>query len=139
MLFQTKQIGKMGLYVGENSLFEEQYLNGEIEVELVPMGTMAERMRAAGAGIPAFFTRTGAGTLVQHGGMPTRYAPDGSRTVVATSTPRMSGLFRHPLALAGSALRVHHGARDRGRLCAREGVEGLHRGQPHLPEDVAQP
>jgi len=104
VLFQTKQIGKMvGSYVGENSLFEEQYLNGEIEVELVPMGTMAERMRAAGAGIPAFFTRTGAGTLVQHGGMPTRYAPDGSRTVVATSTPRKAGLFRHPLAPPESA------------------------------------
>ena len=54
LLFQTKQISKMvGSYVGENDIFEQQFLNGEIEVELVPMGTLAERMRAAGAGIPA--------------------------------------------------------------------------------------
>ena len=64
----------------------------------MPMGTLAERMRAAGAGIPAFFTRTGAGTLVQHGGMPTRYAADGSRTVAASSAPRASEHFRQPLA-----------------------------------------
>ena len=69
LLFQSKQVGKViGSYVGENRTFEQQYLNGEIEVELVPMGTLAERMRAAGAGIPAFFTRTGAGTLVQRCG-----------------------------------------------------------------------
>jgi len=99
LLFQSKLVRKMvGSYVGENKIFEQQYLSGEIEVELVPMGTLAERMRAAGAGIPAFFTRTGAGTLVQHGGMPTRYAADGSRTVAASSAPRPSERFRDPLA-----------------------------------------
>ena len=99
LLFQSKQVRKMvGSYVGENKIFEQQYLNGEVVVELVPMGTLAERMRAAGAGIPAFFTRTGAGTLVQHGSMPTRYADDGSRTVAASSAPRRSEHFRHPLA-----------------------------------------
>ena len=99
LLFQSKLVRKMvGSYVGENKIFEQQYLNGEVEVELVPMGTLAERMRAAGAGIPAFFTRTGAGTLVQHGGMPTRYAADGSRTVAASSAPRPSEHFRQPLA-----------------------------------------
>jgi 3-oxoacid CoA-transferase len=102
-LFQTKQISKMvGSYVGENNLFEQQFLNGEIEVELVPMGTMAERMRAAGAGIPAFYTRTGAGTLVHHGGMPQRYSSDGSRAVLQSSTPRISGLFRAPNAPPGA-------------------------------------
>ena len=102
-LFQTRQISKMvGSYVGENSLFEQQFLNGEIEVELVPMGTLAERMRAAGAGIPAFYTRTGAGTLVQHGGMPQRYSSDGTRAVLQSSTPRISGLFRPPNAAPGT-------------------------------------
>lgn len=59
----------------------------------MPMGTLAERMRAAGAGIPAFYTTTGAGTLVQHGGMPQRYAPDGSRRVIVESSPRESRSF----------------------------------------------
>lgn len=88
-LFHTKQISKViGSYVGENDVFESQFLNGEIEVELVPMGTLAERMRAAGAGIPAFYTHTGVGTLVQKGGMPMRYSSDGKRQVVLTSPPR---------------------------------------------------
>ena len=65
LLLQTKQIKKMlSSYVGENDLFEKQYLSGELEVELVPQGTLAERMRAGGAGIPAFYTPTGVGTLV---------------------------------------------------------------------------
>jgi len=94
LLFQDKQISKMvGSYVGENDLFESQFLNGEIDVELVPMGTLAERMRAAGAGIPAFFTATGVGTLVHHGSMPVRYAPDGSGKVVTGSAPRTSQVF----------------------------------------------
>jgi len=52
-------------YVGENKEFERQYLNGELEVELTPQGTLAERVRAGGAGIPAFFTPTGFGTVIQ--------------------------------------------------------------------------
>ena len=60
LLLQTKQIKRMiSSYVGENKLFESQYLNGELEVELTPQGTLAERCRAGGAGIPAFFTPTG--------------------------------------------------------------------------------
>src|SRR5450631_1863746 len=67
-LLQTHQIRKMiASYVGENKLFEQQVLNGEIEVELNPQGTLAERMRAAGAGIPAFYTPTGVGTLIAEG------------------------------------------------------------------------
>ena len=60
-------------YVGENKEFERQYLSGELEVELTPQGTLAERIRAGGAGIPAFFTATGVGTLFQEGGLPVRY------------------------------------------------------------------
>jgi 3-oxoacid CoA-transferase subunit A len=68
LLLQTKQIKKMiSSYVGENKLFESQYLNGELELELNPQGTLAERIRAGGAGIPAFYTRTGVGTMVSEG------------------------------------------------------------------------
>ena len=68
LLLQTKQIRKMvSSYVGENAEFERQYLKGELEVEFVPQGTLAERMRAGGAGIPAFFTPAGYGTIVAEG------------------------------------------------------------------------
>jgi 3-oxoacid CoA-transferase subunit A len=67
-LLETKQIRKMiSSYVGENKLFAQQYLAGELEIEFNPQGTLAERIRAGGAGIPAFFTRTGAGTDIARG------------------------------------------------------------------------
>lgn len=68
LLLKNKQIKKMiGSYVGENKEFERQVLSGEIEVELTPQGTLAEKMRAGGAGIPAFFTPAGVGTTVAEG------------------------------------------------------------------------
>lgn len=68
LLLENKQIKKMvASYVGENKTFEAQYLSGEIEVELVPQGTLAERIRAGGAGIPAFYTATGVGTPIAEG------------------------------------------------------------------------
>ena len=68
MLLRTKQVKKMiSSYVGENKEFERQYLAGELEVEFCPQGTLAERMRAGGAGIPGFYTKTGVGTLVAEG------------------------------------------------------------------------
>jgi 3-oxoacid CoA-transferase subunit A len=79
ILLRNKQIAKMvSSYVGENKEFERQYLSGELEVELTPQGTLAERLRAGGAGIPAFYTATGAGTAISDGGLPLRYAADGS-------------------------------------------------------------
>jgi 3-oxoacid CoA-transferase subunit A len=67
-LLETRQIRKMiSSYVGENKEFERQYLAGELELEFTPQGTLAEKLRAGGAGIPAFFTRTGVGTLVAEG------------------------------------------------------------------------
>ncbi|CAN5660627.1 CoA transferase subunit A [soil metagenome] len=71
-------------YVGENKEFARQYLAGELEVELTPQGTLAERLRAGGAGIPAFYTPAGVATPVAEGGIPWRYAADGS---VAVSSP----------------------------------------------------
>lgn len=73
-----------GSYVGENREFARQYLGGELELELCPQGTLAERLRAGGSGIPAFYTPAGVGTLVAEGGLPWRYAADGS---VAVASP----------------------------------------------------
>uniref|UniRef100_A0A7N9AM09 Succinyl-CoA:3-ketoacid-coenzyme A transferase n=1 Tax=Mastacembelus armatus TaxID=205130 RepID=A0A7N9AM09_9TELE len=84
LLLQTKQIKRMiSSYVGENAEFERQYLAGELEVELTPQGTLAERVRAGGAGIPAFFTPTGYGTLIQEGGCPIKYNKDGSIAIAS--------------------------------------------------------
>ncbi|MBO4240188.1 MULTISPECIES: CoA transferase subunit A [Pseudonocardia] len=74
----------IGSYVGNNKEFARQYLAGELELELTPQGTLAERLRAGGAGIPAFYTPAGVGTLVAEGGLPWRYASDGS---VAVESP----------------------------------------------------
>src|SRR5207344_3171350 len=68
----------IGTYVGENKLLEQMVLDGRIKLDLVPQGTFSERIRAGGAGIPAFFTPTGVGTIVADGGLPQLYAPDGS-------------------------------------------------------------
>ncbi len=68
LLLQTHQIKKMiASYVGENAVFERQFLSGEVEVEFCPQGTLAERLRAGGAGIPGFYTKTGVGTLIAEG------------------------------------------------------------------------
>lgn len=77
----------IGSYVGENKEFARQYLAGEVEVELTPQGTLAERLRAGGAGIPAFFTATGVGTVVSEGGLPWRYASDGSVQIASPPKP----------------------------------------------------
>jgi 3-oxoacid CoA-transferase subunit A len=85
LLLRAKRIRRMvSSYVGENKEFERQYLQGELEVELTPQGTLAERLRAGGSGVPAFFTATGVGTQVAEGGLPWRYGPDGS---VAVASP----------------------------------------------------
>jgi 3-oxoacid CoA-transferase subunit A len=85
ILLKDKRIRRMvSSYVGENKEFERQFLSGELEVELTPQGTLAEKLRAGGAGIPAFFTATGVGTQVAEGGMPRRYAADGS---IAKASP----------------------------------------------------
>lgn len=78
-------------YVGENKEFARQYLSGELEVELTPQGTLAERMRAGGSGIAAFFTATGSGTQVAEGGLPWLYDADG--TVVKSSPPKETRVF----------------------------------------------
>ena len=78
-LLESGQIGRLiASYVGENAEFVRRYLGGDLVVELTPQGTLAERLRAGGAGIPAFYTPAGLGTQVAHGGLPWRYRADGS-------------------------------------------------------------
>jgi 3-oxoacid CoA-transferase subunit A len=85
LLLSAGRIRRMiGSYVGENKELARRYLAGEIEIELTPQGTLAERLRAGGSGIPAFYTLAGVGTQVADGGLPWRHAPDGS---VAVASP----------------------------------------------------
>ena len=85
VLLANGQIRRMtSSYIGENAEFARRYLSGELEVELIPQGSLAERLRAGGSGIAAFYTPAGVGTQVSDGGLPWRYAADGS---VATSSP----------------------------------------------------
>src|ERR671937_2004514 len=87
LLLTTRQVKKvMASYVGENKEFERQVLGGELELELIPQGTLAERLRAGGAGIPAFYTPAGVGTQVAEGGLPWRY--DGEGGVALASPPK---------------------------------------------------
>jgi 3-oxoacid CoA-transferase subunit A len=83
LLFARRLRRMVASYVGENKEFARQYLHGELEVELTPQGTLAERMRAGGAGIAAFFTATGGGTQVAEGGLPWRYDDQGNVTVAS--------------------------------------------------------
>ena len=92
LLLREKRIRRMvSSYVGENKEFARQYLSGELEVELTPQGTLAERLRAGGSGIPAFFTATGVGTQVAEGGLPWKYDVDGN--VVVSSPAKQTQTF----------------------------------------------
>ncbi|MEO6880498.1 MAG: CoA transferase subunit A [Mycobacteriaceae bacterium] len=119
----------IGSYVGENKEFARQYLSGEIEVELVPQGTMAERMRAGGAGIPAFYTPAGVGTQVADGGLPWRY--DGSGGVAVASPPKETRVFDGVTYVLERAIRtdfalVHAWKGDRhGNLVYRHSADNF--------------
>lgn len=96
VLLAARRIRKMtSSYVGENKEFERQFLSGELELELTPQGTLAEKLRAGGSGIPAFYTQTGVGTQVAEGGLPRRY--DGSGGVAVASPAKEVRTF----AMAG--------------------------------------
>ncbi|MFT3873330.1 MAG: CoA transferase subunit A [Nocardioides sp.] len=91
-LLMARRLRRMvSSYVGENKEFARQYLHGELEVELTPQGTLAERMRAGGSGIPAFYTATGVGTQVAEGGLPWKYDAEGN--VVISSPAKEVGEF----------------------------------------------
>src|SRR5215472_927671 len=91
-LLRAKRIARTtASYVGENKEFERQFLGGEVEVELVPQGTLAERLRAGGSGIPAFYTLAGVGTMVAEGGLPWRY--DGAGGIALASPAKETREF----------------------------------------------
>ena len=79
----------VGSYVGDNDAFSAQYLDGTVELEFSPQGTLAERMRSGGYGIPAFFTRSGLGTVIEEGGFVSKYNPDGTPQIITKPKKKM--------------------------------------------------
>jgi len=164
LLLQTGQIKRMiSSYVGENKTFEKLYLGGQLEVELTPQGTLAERMRAGGAGIPAFYTPCAAGTLVQEGGAPIKYKADGSGDIEIASSPRELRQFgkryfvleeaivgdyalvkawkadtRGNLVFRGTARNFNVDAATAGKICIAEVEEIVEAGEID-PDDVHLP
>lgn len=105
ILLASKQVKRIVCsYLGENALCEQLYLAGELELEMTPQGTLAERIRAGGAGLPAFYTPTGYGTLVQEGGAPIRYSPEGH--LISLSVPREVREFKGRHYLLEHAIRA---------------------------------
>ena len=130
LLLREHRIARMtASYVGENKEFERQFLSGELEVELVPQGTLAERLRAGGVGVPAFFTATGVGTQVADGGLPWRY--DGSGGVALASPAKRTEVFDGRTYVLEEAIRcdvalVHAWKGDRhGNLVYRESARNF--------------
>ena len=120
-LLATRQISKMiSSYVGENKEFERQYLAGELQLEFNPQGTLAERLRAGGAGIPAFFTRTGYGTIVADG-KETRQFPDGHWYVLETALKADVSLVKAWKADTAGNLVFRRTARNFNPACAMAG------------------
>lgn len=120
LLLETKQIKKMiSSYVGENKEFERQYLNGELEVELTPQGTLAEKLRAGGAGIPAFFTQTGVGTLIAEGKEVREY--DGKEYILEESLTADIALIKAYKADKAGNLIFRKTAQNFNPVCAMAG------------------
>ncbi|GAB3465091.1 CoA transferase subunit A [Azotobacter salinestris] len=144
LLLETRQIRKMiSSYVGENKEFERQYLSGELELEFTPQGTLAEKLRAGGAGIPAFYTKTGYGTLVAEGKETRQF--DGEWYVMERSLTADVALVKAWKADKAGNLLFRKTARNfnplaamAGRICVAEVEEivetgELHPDQVHLP------
>jgi 3-oxoacid CoA-transferase subunit A len=120
LLLQTRQIRKMiSSYVGENKEFERQYLAGELELEFTPQGTLAEKLRAGGAGIPAFFTRTGVGTIVAEGKETREF--DGHVYVMERSLVPEVALVKAQVADKSGNLRFRRTARNFNPAAAMAG------------------
>ena len=143
-LLETRQIRKMiSSYVGENKEFERQYLAGELELEFTPQGTLAEKLRAGGAGIPAFFTKTGVGTLVAEGKELRQF--DGETYVMERALTPEVALVKADVADMSGNLRFNKTARNfnpaaamAGKVCVAEVEEVVEVGtfdpdQVHLP------
>ena len=120
ILLQTRQVKKMiASYVGENKEFERQYLAGELELEFTPQGTLAEKLRAGGSGIPAFFTKTGVGTIVADGKEVREF--DGQQYVMERSLRADVGLVKAWKADKSGNLIYRYTARNFNPMCAMAG------------------
>jgi 3-oxoacid CoA-transferase subunit A len=143
-LLETRQIKKMiSSYVGENKEFERQYLAGELELEFTPQGTLAEKLRAGGAGIPAFFTRTGVGTIVAEGKELREF--DGQTYVMERALRPELSLIKADVADRSGNLRFHLTARNfnpaaamAGKVCVVE-VEKIVEIGELAPDDIHLP
>jgi 3-oxoacid CoA-transferase subunit A len=143
-LLETRQIRKMiSSYVGENKEFERQYLAGELELEFTPQGTLAEKLRAGGAGIPAFFTATGVGTVVAEGKEVREF--DGRRYVMERSLVPDVSLVKAQVADHSGNLRFRLTARNfnpaaamAGKVCVVEVEEVVETGAL-APDDIHLP
>jgi 3-oxoacid CoA-transferase subunit A len=143
-LLETRQIKKMiSSYVGENKEFERQYLAGELELEFTPQGTLAEKLRAGGAGIPAFFTKTGVGTIVAEGKELREF--DGETYVMERSLVPEVSLVKAAVADKSGNLRFNLTARNfnpaaamAGKLCIVE-VEKIVEVGELAPDDIHLP
>jgi 3-oxoacid CoA-transferase subunit A len=143
-LLETRQIKKMiSSYVGENKEFERQYIAGELELEFTPQGTLAERLRAGGAGIPAFFTKTGVGTLVAQGKEVREF--DGENYVMERALQPEVSLVKADIADRSGNLRFNLTARNfnpavamAGKVCIVE-VERIVATGEIAPDDVHLP
>lgn len=143
-LLETRQIKKMiSSYVGENKEFERQYLAGELELEFTPQGTLAEKLRAGGAGIPAFFTKTGVGTLVAEGKELREF--DGEVYVMERSLVPEVSLIKAQVADKSGNLRFNYTARNfnpaaatAGKMCIVEVEEIVETGDI-APDDIHLP
>jgi 3-oxoacid CoA-transferase subunit A len=143
-LLETRQIKKMiSSYVGENKEFERQYLAGELELEFTPQGTLAEKLRAGGAGIPAFFTRTGVGTIVAEGKELREF--DGHTYVMERSLNPEVALVKAHVADRSGNLRFRMTARNfnpaaamAGKICVAE-VEQIVEVGELAPDDIHLP
>jgi 3-oxoacid CoA-transferase subunit A len=143
-LLETRQIKRMiSSYVGENKEFERQYLAGELELEFTPQGTLAEKLRAGGAGIPAFFTKTGVGTLVAEGKETREF--EGETYLMERALVPDLALIKADVADTAGNLRFRYTARNfnpavamAGKLCIVEVEKIVPMGQLH-PDDVHLP
>lgn len=137
VLLENKQVSKvMASYVGENKLFSQQYLNGDLELEFVPQGTLAERLRAGGSGIPAFYTRTGVGTAIAEGKSEAEF--DGERAILERGIRADIALVKAHQADHEGNLRYRMTSKNFNPLAAMSGQFTLAEAE-HISEEYLDP
>ena len=134
LLLHNRQIKRMiSSYVGENKLFEEQYLTGVLELEITPQGTLAEKIRSGGSGIPLFATATGVGTVIQHGGFEIRRRKKISKLIISLGKFG-SNFIRKERKCGLQWKRIHFGAHYQRRCGNFKSLERRQSGKSLLPK-----